>query len=38
MNNTGIGIIKSKNDNIQVILCHNNTTYEYTPSVAPRHT
>ena len=38
MNNTGIGIIKNKNDNIQLILCHNNATYEYTSSVAPRHT
>ena len=23
---------------MQLILCHNNVTYEYTSSVAPRHT
>ena len=38
MNNTGKGIVKIKYDNIQLILCLDNATYEYTSSVAPRHT
>ena len=38
MNNTGKRVIKNKNDNIQLILCHDNVSFEYTSSVAPRHT